>query len=78
MYRAAELRALLDRSDLTLEWLSASSGVSTGLERTVVSDDRGWQLLWEFELEACRQPGYLDAGTHLIAAVRRRVGTAPS
>jgi SAM-dependent methyltransferase len=72
MYRAAELRALLDRSDLSLEWISASSGVATGLERGVVTDERSWQLVLEFELEACRQPGYLDAGTHLIAAVRRR------
>src|SRR5204863_241665 len=40
MYRAAELHALLDRPDLTLEWLSASSGVATGLDRAVVTDDR--------------------------------------
>ena len=30
------------------------------------------EALLEYERAACTDPGYLDAGTHLLAAVRRR------
>lgn len=75
MFRAAELRAFLDRSELVLEWLSASSAITTGLDAAVLPDEPSWKLVLDFETIACREQGYLDAGTHLIAAVRRRSGT---
>ena len=80
MFRAAELRAFLDRPGLELIWLSASSALTTGLEPSIVPDERSWQVLLDFEAMACTEAGYLDAGTHLIAAVRRslvRQGLAP-
>ena len=30
-----------------------------------------WQQVLEMELEACREPGCLDLGTHLIAVTRK-------
>lgn len=72
MFRAAELRAFLDRPELELVWLSASSAVTTGLAPSILSNAESWDLVLEFEAMACTEPGYLDAGTHLIAVVRRR------
>jgi SAM-dependent methyltransferase len=70
MFRAAELRAFLDRSDLEMLLLSASSAVTTGQDVAMLSDERSWPMVLELESAACTEPGYLDAGTHLIAAVR--------
>ena len=72
MFRAAELRSFLDRSDLALEWLSASSAITTGVDAAVLPAESSWRLVLDFEAMACVEEGYLDAGTHLIAAVRRR------
>ena len=30
-----------------------------------------WRQLLEMEIEACREPGCLDMGTHIIAVVRK-------
>jgi SAM-dependent methyltransferase len=72
MFRAAELRSFLDRPELELLWLSASSAVTTGVESAAMPDERSWGLVIDFEVMACTEAGYLDAGTHLIAAIRRR------
>ena len=72
MFRADELRSFLDRPELALEWLSASSAITTGVDAAILPDESSWRLVLDFEAMACTQDGYLDAGTHLIAAVRRR------
>ena len=72
MFRAAELRSFLDRPDLELLWLSASSAVTTGLAPSILSNADSWDLVLEFEAMACTEANYLDAGTHLISVVRRR------
>ena len=33
-------------------------------------DDEEWNQLVSFELRLCREPGMLDAGTHILAAIR--------
>ncbi|HEX9892317.1 MAG TPA: class I SAM-dependent methyltransferase [Gemmatimonadales bacterium] len=71
LFRAAELREFLAGPGLALEWLSASSALSTGVELEFVTEPLQWEALLEYERAACREPGYLDAGTHLLAAVRR-------
>lgn len=71
MFRAAELRAFLERGELETLLLSASSAVTTGLDTSMLSDEQRWPFLLEVESEACIQPGYVDAGTHMIAVVRR-------
>jgi len=74
MYRAAEFRDFVERAGLVIEVLSASDCLSaTWAEQlgTVREDSDAWQHLLEMELEACREPGCLDMGTHLIAVCRK-------
>ncbi len=74
MYRAKEFRQLIEECGLTIEVMSASNALSTNWEeqlRTIHEDSPAWQHLLEMELEACREPGCLDMGTHLIAVCRR-------
>ena len=76
MFRATELRTFLDRPELELLWLSASSAITTGLDTALLPDERSWPFLLEVESMACREPAYLDAGTHLIGALRLRTGAS--
>ena len=72
MFRAGELRDLLERGRLVDIWLSASSALSTGLASSLAAPDtEAWHTLLELERLACVEPGHLDAGTHLIATARR-------
>lgn len=72
MFRAGELRDLLERSSFLDVWLSASSALSTGVPSSLVAPDtEAWRTLLELERMACVEPGYLDAGTHLMATARR-------
>jgi SAM-dependent methyltransferase len=65
MYRWAELEALLARHPCRLLVASASNYLVVGNEDTFVQDERWLEL----ELEACREPGALDAGTHIVVAL---------
>jgi SAM-dependent methyltransferase len=72
MFRAGELRDLLDRGGFIDLRLSASSALSTGVASSLVAPaTAAWHTLLELESLACVEPGYLDAGTHLIATARR-------
>jgi hypothetical protein len=71
MYRAAELRTFLEKPGLTVEQISASSALATGVENEFITALEQWEAWLEYEAVACVEPGYLDAGTHLLAAVRR-------
>jgi SAM-dependent methyltransferase len=65
MYRWAELEALLARHPCRLLAASASNYLVVGNEDTFLQDERWLEL----ELEACREPGALDAGTHIVVAL---------
>ena len=74
MYRAAELRALLEGRGLTVLDMSACNCVSTVWgERLheIRKNPAQWEHLLELELEACSEPGCLDMGTHTIAVVKK-------
>ncbi|MHB9133380.1 MAG: class I SAM-dependent methyltransferase [Armatimonadota bacterium] len=74
MYRAGEFRQLIERTGLEIDVLSASNAISTRWDdqlHDVSEDSDTWQHLMEMELEACREPGCLDMGTHLIAVCRK-------
>jgi SAM-dependent methyltransferase len=74
MYRAAELRELLEGCGLMVEVLSASDCLAAtwGEALEAVHQDLDvWQFLIEQELEACREPGCVDMGTHTIAVCRK-------
>jgi len=74
MFRSDELREFLQSHGLSVEFMSASSGLSAvhgEALNEVRADEEKWNELLRMEILACQQPGYLDAGTHLIAAGRK-------
>ena len=74
MYRAPELRELLESNRLTVLEMSASNCVSTARGDVLDearADEAKWQHVLELELEACREPGCVDMGTHTIAVTRK-------
>jgi len=74
MFRAGEFRELLEAAGATIETLSASNCLSATWPESLEAireDANAWQSLIEMELEACREPGCLDMGTHLIAVCRK-------
>ena len=75
LFRAGEFREFLESHEVTILDLSASNCVSTVWgERLneIRADAARWNELLEIELEACRQSGSLDLGTHLVAVVAKK------
>ncbi len=74
LFRAAELRAFLDRPGLNLLAMSASNVLSTNWPKLLAEirkDEQKWSELLRREIEAGVEPGCLDMGTHLIAVVEK-------
>jgi SAM-dependent methyltransferase len=74
LYRAGELRALLEEGGFTHIALAASNclGAAWGdALRAVRVDAERWASLLAMELEACQSPGCIELGSHLIAAAQR-------
>jgi SAM-dependent methyltransferase len=72
MFTWTELRELLDAQPCTLAAASAANYLSLREDEFLEGlDARLWDAFLDWELEACRQPGVLDGGTHMIAVVRR-------
>ena len=77
LFRASEFSEFLERHKVSILNLSASNCISTvwGEKlKSIRSDPVRWNELLEMELEACRQPGCLDMGTHLLAVVEKPGG----
>ena len=73
MFRSTELREFLEGHGVAVEFMSASSGLSAvyGEQLSAIRKDATkWNELLRMEIQACQEPGYLDAGTHLIAVGR--------
>lgn len=64
LYRWSSLETLLTRHACRIVAASAANFLSVGNDTW---DDR----FLELEIEACREPGALDGGTHILAAVER-------
>jgi SAM-dependent methyltransferase len=74
MYRFSSLQALLSRHPCTLVAASASNFLSVGNETVLAAADTSpelWNTLLKWEEDFCSEPGALDGGTHILAAVRR-------
>ncbi len=72
MFRSGELRALAASVGAEVLALSASNWASLADEsvlRTVEVDPDRWARFLEHEIRACREPGALDGGTHLLFAL---------
>ncbi len=74
MFRAGELRQLLQEAGAEVLELSASNCLSAawyGQLADVRNDPPRWELLLEMELQAGRESGSPDFGEHTIAIVRK-------
>ena len=77
MFRSGELRRLAKQEGLTVTALSASQCISTGWDdslREGQEDPEQWKELLRMELEACREEGCLDTGTHIILVGKKDRG----
>jgi ubiquinone/menaquinone biosynthesis C-methylase UbiE len=74
MYRWSELEALLQKHPCTVEAVSAANFLvlrNGEVVESIIGDPALWQRFLEWEVEASRQPGALDGGTHIIVVARR-------
>lgn len=67
MYRWRELREMLERHPCRIALASAANFIVVGNEEAFGQDGR-WL---EEEIAACREPGAIDGGTHMVAVVER-------
>lgn len=74
LFRASEFTDFLRQHAARIVELSASNCISTGWGerlKELRTDAVRWRELLAMELEACREPGSLDMGTHLIAVIEK-------
>jgi 2-polyprenyl-3-methyl-5-hydroxy-6-metoxy-1,4-benzoquinol methylase len=75
LFTSVELRALLERHGVTVTSLSASNCLTAAWGdrlSDLKNNSAKWAELLALEVEACRQPGCIDLGTHIIAAGEAR------
>lgn len=74
MYRAKELRQLLESNQFEVVEMSASNCLSLNrndfLAQKIQNTD-AWTSFLNWELDFCGSDGCLDSGTHLLAVVRK-------
>ncbi len=73
-YRAAEFREFITGAGCEVLLLSASNCLTSTWEQILPAwrdDEKIWQHLLEIEIEACREPGCLDMGSHILAVARK-------
>lgn len=76
LFRASEFREFLESHRVSILDLSASNCVSAVWGDKLMeirADSARWSELLRMELEACRQPGCLDMGTHMLAVGEKEV-----
>jgi ubiquinone/menaquinone biosynthesis C-methylase UbiE len=75
LFSWAELRALLERHGCDVVVASAANFLSVGNDEVCErwrQEPEMWERFLRWEIASCAQPGAIDAGTHIIAVVRRR------
>lgn len=74
MFRSQELRTFLESHDLKVIDMAAAN-VLTPVHGesllTIRQDEAKWQQVLQMEILASREPGCLDAGTHIIAVAQK-------
>jgi len=74
MFRWREIEAMVRRLPCELMAASASNALTSGDSRVLEAleqDAERWSHLLDWEEELTQEPGALDAGTHILFAVRR-------
>lgn len=77
MYRAEQIPGLVAQAGGTVAGMCASNWSSLGYPQALArleADPAHWARFLDNESWACRQPGCLDGGTHLIFAARHQLG----
>jgi SAM-dependent methyltransferase len=80
-YTRASLQALLERHPCTILDASAANFLAIGTNEELLDElihgprSDLWDAYLAWEVECCRQPGAIDAGTHIIAVAQK---TLPS
>jgi SAM-dependent methyltransferase len=72
LFRYSELEALLNAAGCEVVAASAANCLTARIEPIEPMNDALWEMLLGWELRACREPGALDGGTHIVAVARRR------
>lgn len=75
MFTAHELRTFLEKNGFTIACMSASNCLSAAWGDRLVeiqNDTVKWSELLKMEVQACKQPGCLDLGTHIIAVAQKQ------
>lgn len=73
MYRPSELTSLVERAGGAVLSMSSSNWASLGDEDALAeleSDHGRWSRFLALETEACREPGIVGAGTHILFATK--------
>jgi SAM-dependent methyltransferase len=73
-YRASEFRDFVAGAGCEILTLSASNCLTSTWQQVLASwrdDAKIWNHLIELEIEACREPGCLDMGAHILAIARK-------
>jgi SAM-dependent methyltransferase len=73
-FRGQELRTLLEKGGLEIDAMSAATALSTAWRDRldeVRADRERWEELIAMELQACAEPGMVEAGRHIIAVARK-------
>ncbi len=74
MFRASEVAVMVSATGAELESISASNWASLGDSEALeilAWDAQRWSNFVRHELQACREPGALDGGTHIVFAARK-------
>jgi SAM-dependent methyltransferase len=74
LFRGDEFREFLESHRVSILDLSSSNAVSAVWGNKLMeirADSARWHELLTMELEACRQPGCLDMGTHMLAVIEK-------
>ena len=81
LFKAKELSELLEKNNTKVLAMSASNCLSADWGERLLEVRQNatkWHKLLKMELEASKQPGCLDLGTHLIAVAEKYFGTRGS
>ena len=75
MYRWGELKSILNEYKCDILEASACAYLSNSVYaeevlKKVMENHEKWQALLKWEIEACREPGIIDGGTHMIVVLR--------
>lgn len=74
LYRAGEFRDLLESAGAQVVEMSASNCLTAAWRERleeIHADGAKWAQVLDMEIEASREPGCLDMGTHMIAVARK-------